>query len=82
MVAAQIKHFQGTQLGDLIWDSAPYEIAAEIQSLQFSALGEVERDGLAEEIVCKVEVRETGKFAGGWRDVSREVEALEIEREN
>lgn len=42
----------------------------------------MERDGLVEEVVCKVEVREIGKLADRWRDVSREVEALEIERDD
>lgn len=77
MVPAQIKHFQGIKLRNLIRDGAPDEIVAEIENLQRGALREVERNRLIEEVVSEVEMREVRKLADGIRNLTRKIGALE-----
>lgn len=56
MVFAQVKYLQGNKVGNLVKYGTPDEVVTEVQSFQRSTMREMERDGLVEEVVSKVEV--------------------------
>lgn len=65
MVSSQVKHSQGSKLRNLRWDSAPYEVGTEIQSLQGTTVREMKRDGLVEDVISKVEIRQIWEVTNG-----------------